>query len=133
MSVFVRGVDERDHKVVRDLLTVSTVRVPCSTMLNVELEIAEEMKQRYDEIADTLNAARAKSAQKPVTGSTVMQVVLARFAGLPLDEDVDLSSVSSPPQSGAQADLMASKHPHPGAQAETPTEQNFWVDRPHGG
>ncbi len=130
MYVFVRGADERDHKVARQLLTVLTVRVPCSTMLNAQLEIAEEMKQRYDQIADKLNAARSKSGQEPITGSTVMQVVLARFAGLPMGEDVDLSSVSSPPQGGAQADLMISTRPNPGASEHA----DFMAStRPHGG
>jgi hypothetical protein len=150
-------VDERDDKVARQLLTVLTVRVPCSTMTNVELEIAEEMKQRYDQIADTLNAARAKSGQKPITGSAVMQIVLARFAGLPVEDDVDSETLTATsniwvtrPHGGVKAPEPTPEttsqfilhRPHGGAsadptakpvQSETPTEQDFWVDRPTGG
>jgi len=83
-------------------------------MSQLTLEIPDDVAKRYDEIADKLNVSRAKSGQAPITSVAVMQIVLARFAGLPVDEDVDLSSVSSLPHGSGQADLMISTRPHPG-------------------
>jgi hypothetical protein len=61
----------------------------------MQVEISEELSQRYDQIAEKLNVSRAKNGQEPITGSIVMRVVLAQFAGLPRDSKLGIDELEA--------------------------------------
>ena len=60
-----------------------------------QVHIPEELLQWYENAIDRENADRAKRRLVPLSGTDLLRIVLARFAGFPVTHDLDLDAIQA--------------------------------------